>query len=121
MGTDIHAVFQMNKDGDWKDVVSYYDENRDYRLFTRLANVRNAGHEIPAFMPRGVPADFVLNDSYSWILFDTDSHNHSWLSADEILSCEPIIDKFDFDYFTNEIKRLKDLHRDVRMVFWFDS
>lgn len=67
MGTDIHAVFQVQRDGRWHDVASEWEQWRNYELFAWLGNVRNgfgfAGVE--TFVPieplsdnRGLPLDF---------------------------------------------------------------
>jgi hypothetical protein len=71
MGTDIHAVFQKQVDGEWIDIPSKWNQDRHYLLFSVLANVRNgygfAG--VPTYTPitpiselRGLPNDFIVED-----------------------------------------------------------
>ena len=70
MGTDIHSIAQVKRDGQWVTVaISVAGDQRNYNTFAMLANVRNgrcfAGcwtstgfpviHE-----PRGLPLDLVL-------------------------------------------------------------
>lgn len=118
MGTDIHCVFQAKIDGAWRDVISSYDESRQYSLFAWLGNVRNgtgfAG--VPthnAITPlqdcRGLPPDFEVVDGtdhpvasfglLGWrkeyiqpdepLSIWMGDHSHGWLTADEILSATP--------------------------------
>jgi hypothetical protein len=42
MGCDIHGVFQRKEGAAWTDIESLYDQDRDYRLFSMLAGVRNS-------------------------------------------------------------------------------
>lgn len=80
MGTDIHGTFQKRnpeytddlEDSDpysppWLDLAHNYEFNRNYRLFSVLADVRNGygfggcitGHPVePIDYPRGLPDDF---------------------------------------------------------------
>jgi hypothetical protein len=118
MGTDIHCVWQKkNKDNSWTDIQANYDEDRHYYLFAWLADVRNgfgfAGvrtHEplVPIAEPRGLPADFQVDEDYyhtasretypKWRLDYHEKgepynvwlgeHSHSWLTWDEILLAE---------------------------------
>lgn len=49
-------------------------------------------------------------------------YGHSWLSGEELLSATPPEEYADdFAYFLNEVKRLQDLHGEIRFVFGFDS
>lgn len=211
MGTDIHGVFQRCDAGfNWVDVPSDYDQNRHYQLFAVLAGVRNGtgfagartgGHVTPIALPRGLPADFVVeNESHTIPSFEHFSpmqqqyrkegdlnvwmgdHSHSWLSGGEILAWAanaPVVvktgvldrttyEKWDrvscpenysggvmgrdvvvindndiekastpswthiqcdwdsslreeLSYFFDEVRRLVDLHGDIRFVFGFDS
>lgn len=141
MGCDIHSVFQKNTEKGWQDIVTDYNEERHYALFSWLAGVRNYPETgiVPISSPRGLPDDFQIEDEdhastkelmgrrAKW-LNDGEAphiwmgdHSHSWLGADEILSApRPDVGEH-FDYFIDEVTRLKDAHGDVRMVFGFDS
>ena len=107
MGTDIHTIAQVEKNGEWETVAANMcDEPRNYDSFAVLANVRNgsgfAGVKtgqgwVPISEPRGLP-DGVSYDEpcpvwYS--SFDKDKedpqtekwlgdHSHSWLMMSEI-------------------------------------
>lgn len=212
MGTDVHAVWQAKKNGEWVDVPSKWKQDRHYLLFSWLANVRNgfgfAG--IPTYdaikpiaLPRGIPEDFECVDGdhpaslesvddhrREWMLRYKEEyllpdgryrvwigdHSYSWLTADEILKAQrpgpvnrtgviPIQEyrKWDgktplerwsggisgpgivvasmpsritsktthvqveweapdgLDYFVDEVRRMKQEHGEVRLVFGFDS
>ena len=97
MGTDIHTLYQKQKEnGKWEEVElpEEYDFNRSYVWFAILANVRNgfgfAGVErhtplVPIAEPRGIPPDMAdVYDDYdgdAWI----GDHSFSWLMLSEIL------------------------------------
>lgn len=144
MGCDIHAVVQARDGGGWKDVHSTWDQDRHYFLFGWLAGVCRP-EMTPVAEPRGFPADFALveGDTHPTTLeaycdrrkewLDEDErgnptywmgdHTYSWLTADEILAAE-VPQSQDGDvlrYFVDEVKRLKDEHGEVRIVFGFDS
>lgn len=119
MGTDIHGVWQAKKGGCWVDVESTWEQDRHYFLFSWLADVRNgygfAGSKTyepvkPISEPKGLPADFELEDGEyhkttieaidprrreyldnyeegnpkAWL----GDHSHSWLTADEIMEAK---------------------------------
>lgn len=106
MGCDIHMVVQVQTGGKWKTVEKGYNE-RNYRVFGLLANVRNgygfAGVKTGECMewladPRGFPEDFkVVEECYHKVGFELPyndpgdkkffmgDHSHSWLLAEEIL------------------------------------
>ena len=113
MGTDVHAVWQVRKDGKWVDVASTWEQDRHYLLFSWLANVRNgfgfAGVPTynpiePIARPRGLPADFTGGEDHpldpttipeshqKWYDGATTiwlgDHTHSWLSSTEILAAK---------------------------------
>lgn len=121
MSCDIHAVFQKKTPDGWEDVKSVYEENRHYALFAWLGNVRNGYDFLPLSDHRGFPEDFDVTDREdhgdTWM----GDHSHSWLADDEIINGSIPPDEDHFAYFIDEVKRLKELHGEVRMVFGFDS
>lgn len=185
MGTDIHAFFQKKGPLIWTPIESKWNQNRHYRLFAFLANVRNgygfAGvctHEPikPIDEPRGLPDEMTYEEACTLAEGWIGDHSFSWLMADEIFAaplpktraigvvtladykqlkpgekptnyCGDIcgqnivtstpatIDKttthvrieweedwaVELAYFIDEIKRMKELHGNFRMVFGFDS
>ncbi len=139
MGCDIHGIWQAKKDAHWVDVPSEWDQEPHYLLFGWLSGVRDANQTGIAPL-RGLPDDFVVNleSEHATALenfnafrrrhyqegepFWMGDHSHSWVTADEILAA-PIPSDADgrLDYFIEEVRRLKDLHGEVRLVFGFDS
>lgn len=112
MGCDIHSAVEIKQDGQWKmlnkfgedhyegeDPYIYVEdkepvEDRNYRLFAMLADVRNgrgfAGIDtgnalVPIHDPRGVPDD--CSPEYRrWVdQWDCDGHSHSWATLGELL------------------------------------
>jgi len=119
MGCDIHGIFQAKKNGQWINLVSSYDQDRDYALFAWLGNVRNgsgfAGVKThtelePLTDFRGFPSDFVVDSECSHkvesceflppylrqyytseddLNFWMGDHSHSWVSSEEVLNTKP--------------------------------
>lgn len=111
MGCDIHGVYQVKKDGDWK-TVREIEHNRNYDTFAILANIRNgrgfAGSDTGDSLPfiqedRGFPKDFsIYEDEYhspSGLTEYTPNsdqiwmgdHSHGWVTLKEV--CE-FIEKY---------------------------
>lgn len=97
MGTDVHVIFEKKVSkgngtvqSEWEPITSKYEENRHYRLFSWLADVRNgygfAGAPTntriePIVEPRGIPTEYE-DDSTFW----KGDHSRSWLLGSEIIA-----------------------------------
>ena len=145
--TDIHGVFQryVVEANAWEDVPHEWEMDTHYRLFGALAGVRNHDHGMtPISAPRGIPDDFVQVDGYhpvadvstltaydrerlEWMEATGDmnvfvgDHSHSWLIGDEMLAWFDAVPDEGLAYFFDEVRRLKELHGSIRLVFGFDS
>jgi len=136
-------------DSDYEQKRHYYLFSwlADVRNGYGFAGVLTYDPVIPLSKPRGYPPDFQVEDDYHkiarsslrgsgesyWIEEDQDpkdpdhlnlwmgDHSHSWLSGQEILEGVPPPNKETIDYFLYEVKRLTELHGEIRMVFGFDS
>jgi hypothetical protein len=100
MGTDVHAVFQTKLGRRWVEVPSAWEQDRHYLLFSWLAGVRN-GFGFGGIFQVDTPATV------------TDKTTHvsiSWIETEN-----------PFAYFIDEVRKLKEAHGNVRMVFGFDS
>ena len=67
MGTDIHSIAQVKRDGQWVTVaIGIAGDQRNYNTFAMLANVRNgrgfAGCWTSTGFPRGLPEDLAAVD-----------------------------------------------------------
>ena len=62
MGCDIHIVTEIKENGKWKGVDEFPNalDDRNYHLFSFLANVRNYFNTV-GFKPKGLPEDFLIN------------------------------------------------------------
>jgi len=86
MGTDIHAVMEIEKDGKWEqDLTGVVPEYRNYNLFAIMADVRNGygfagcvtGKAVePISKPKGLPDGYDDEECYG--------HSASYLSGKEI-------------------------------------
>jgi hypothetical protein len=146
MGCDIHGVFQRKEGAAWTDIESLYDQDRDYRLFSMLAGVRNSYDIEPIALPRGLPLDLdfdfdgedhavvsalhICSRRRSWLedgdplVVDMGDHSFTWLGSTEMLSYAARLSgelKAETSYFFDEIARLVAEHGDVRFVFGFDN
>lgn len=155
MGADIHLVTQVRQpDGTWRDVEPDYRcpacqgtgkygtspacawcggsgkggqyDWRDYRIFALLADVRNGDGVEPLAAPRGLPADFDVDDARGpnhlehggmWM----GDHSHSWLTVAELSAHQdwPEDAMFAQD-FLPAIAKLGEPDA-VRIVFGFDN
>lgn len=92
MGCDIHAFAEVKINGKWK-INKSINIDRNYDLFSMLANVRNgygfAGVKtgegfIPISEPKGVPSNCSNEYIEKVSDWDGDGHSHSWLTLKEI-------------------------------------
>ena len=105
MGCDIHvhieALQSIDQHKVWVNVdhwkIDHYKEsdsgfnivpiyrNRDYHLFSVLANVRNYSDMKPICNPRGLPEDVSDHTKKESDLWNGDGHSHSWFTLKELL------------------------------------
>jgi hypothetical protein len=98
MGTDIHGVLQAKHsfEGATWFTECRMEDDRNYRLFAALADVRNGSgfagvktHDpiTPIAEPRGWPDDFELS-SITYVTDDPwlGDHSFSWLTLDEVVN-----------------------------------
>jgi len=164
MGCDIHSHIEVREGGKWLEKTNCLPPDsfrpdtprsepfdwRSYSIFAFLAWVRNYDHCEPISEPRGVPDDMSPWVKESYETWDSDGHNHSWLSLKELLD-------FDYDktfwnrrvmknnnwaslaeewegkiisyrdnlmrWYFDELEAMEKLWKpeDVRIVFWFDN
>ena len=144
MGCDIHMHAEVKIRGEWH----YYGEielDRNYAMFTYLANVRPEREREddfePISEPRGLPDDITfMTRFYAEEVWGVDGHSHSWINSDEIAEYEAFLDRkgwlFPEDQFSPITGYLfgnywgpfkeyphdyPDDLEDVRFVFWFDN
>jgi len=123
MGCDIHMHVERGnaeRSIEWRYVMDH-DQNRNYCLFARLADVRNQCEppEQPIAKPRGLPEDLtpaVRDDAEGWAV---DGHSHSWLTLDEAEQARGVNPQFDalLDY----LRAVLWGPYTARLVFWFDN
>ena len=142
MGCDIHVHTEVKIDDRWHHYSVRHFE-RDYRIFAKMASVRNDNRGIiPIVMPRGLPDDISFLTQFNSALWGEDGHSHSWLGAEEIcwlaeygenLNPDRFWESSQFGYvFGNyfstfheykgqENSGIPEQLQDVRFVFWFDN
>lgn len=85
MGCDIHLYAERKEKGVWIKAQEC-DINRNYNLFSILANVRNGNSLVPISELKGLPndvSDGVRKESDGW---DGDGHSHSYFTLQELLA-----------------------------------
>jgi hypothetical protein len=95
---------------------------RNYTLFSILANVRDYSHMHYISLPRGLPDD-CCNEFESWFKhWDTDAHSCSWVSLQEMKD----FDMEAYEYYNRLawdklISKMELIGEDTRLVFFFDN
>ena len=134
MGCDIrvHIEVKLEADGPWLHYSTPHVK-RDYRLFARMANVRNEFEIKPISDPRGLPIDI---STITRIEAEISQYNwgFSWLSGGEADRVVAWYNRLTGAYFPqvfgyilgNEIRcpqlDVEDCpYVDSRIVFWFDG
>lgn len=149
MGCDIHAYGEVKIKGKWIGL-GQVGIKRDYRLFTRMANVRNYYDEeiTPIAEPRGFPpervSDLVLLE---WELWEADGHSISYLTHREVGELEKWCEEAkvggtklgatthywspmgwlfgnnwgDYFEYPEEDSLVPKGFEDARLIFWFDN
>ena len=138
MGCDIHLHTEIKIDGVWHHY-SCPNVGRDYRIFTKMAGVRNITGIEPFSEPRGLPKDTTRIVQLSSQFWGSDGHSHSWLNAEEIFQLEAFVARLsdkscDFgrifygrwgDIWESRATSGHDPMRrkiqDIRFIFWFDN
>lgn len=91
MGCDIHSYAERETPDGYEliDGLAPFDW-RDYGMYGFLAGVRNHSAVTPIAAPRGLPFDLSLGMCAENDYWNTDGHDHSWLSVAELAA-------FDYD------------------------
>lgn len=104
--------------------LEYYN-NRNYYIFSILADVRNSGEVEPLGYPRGIPNDASIGYLYKCGQWDSDAHSHSYFTLEELLNVD--WSQYDSDYIEElmeTIEKMKEIDDDplnVRCCFFFDN
>lgn len=127
LDVEVSAVYRWESfddwwcdNGDWECFHIYDDRN--YNLFSFLADVRNDGSITPLDEPRGIPKD--ASDSYLWACknWNGNAHSHSWFLLDELLKVD---EKFWRDIyapaFYEKLLEIKEDGAEIRVCFFFDN
>lgn len=113
-------------DGSWE--VSYnssYYNDRNYYLFSILADVRNGGSVEPIDYDRGIPDDASSGYLYICNQWNGDGHSHSYFTLEELLNVD--WSQYDSEYledFMDTLEKMKEIDEDplnVRCCFFFDN
>lgn len=94
--------------------------DRNYELFSKLADVRSYGDSDSIDDPRGIPEDPSLFYEIKTNQWDSDAHSHSYFYLSELL-------KHDFSKISPEFSNFIEFYRgkddldDYRIVFFFDN
>lgn len=136
MGCDVHAHIEIKLNGVWEHLRDV-SLNRDYHLFSMMADVRNDGKVAPIASPRGLPDDITNITKFNNNVWDGDGHSHSYINIRELIAVEnylvrkqkevwdsPALGYFFGNHFSSFLKYPEDCPQeitDIRMIFWFDN
>lgn len=138
MGCDIHAHVEIKIHGRWEHYNCSKD-SRCYRLFAKMAGVKNPQGDVPISNPKGAPEDISTVTRFDMEEWDDDGHSHSYLTASELVELskwyiqytngKSSLEEDYFGYlFGNSLASFTEHPEDnvigledVRIVFWFDN
>ncbi len=125
MGCNIHGFVEVKEHDRWNAWLDEPFMDRDYRVFAKLANVRNFAKVIePIAEPRGLPSDISYEMKELYEKWEGDAHSMSWVTARELLFGLAVIemDK-EWHVFIDLVKVMKRFYgiANVRFVFFFDN
>jgi hypothetical protein len=142
MGCDIHLHIEIKIESKWHHY-NHPNVNRNYHLFSKMANVRNyPEYNIkPISEPKGFPEDATFTTKFDYENWGNDAHSPSWLDKHDIELLEywfnqHQIERHSFEFnkqfgylFGNDFSSINDKEddcipkdiEDVRFVFWFDN
>ena len=104
--------------------LEYYG-NRNYYIFSILANVRNGSDIEPISYPKGIPDDASYGYLYKCNQWNSDAHSHSYFTLDELLNVD--WSEYHSGYiedFMEALEKMKKIDEDplnVRCCFFFDN
>lgn len=106
--------------GIWKLNSFYYDRN--YNLFSLLANVRNYDDISPIDYPRGIPKDASQTFLYICKKWDINGHSHSYFLLSELLKIDSNFwIKINAENFIIPLREIEGDPDEIRICFFFDS
>lgn len=144
MGCDIHVHVEVKIDGIWEHY-AFPNVRRNYRLFAKMAGVRNSYDIDPISKPKGVPGDATKLTSLDYRDWGSDAHSASYMGLDEIKLLTEWLEKENWgesilstsleytilntylfgNSFAGILKYPEDYERygiqDARFIFWFDN
>ena len=141
MGCDIHLHIEIKLNGKWEHLGNP-NIDRNYRLFAKMAGVRNYNNVTPISGPKGLPENLTTLTKFDADYWEGDMHTASWLDANEIAEMSAFLDglntekeRYDLEWnvlhcylFGNSFAGLDKYPEenqkcvtDVRFVFWFDN
>ena len=126
MGCDIHGYVEELVNDEWKPILPLYDDTRNYKRFSVLADVRSFYDE-EGLSPKGIPEDISAKVEQEIDNWSNDAHSYSYLplnlACHIFMSTEWNIDHLPDDpynyYFSIDRKDI-DIKKS-RLVFWFDN
>lgn len=147
MGCDIHSIAQVHKQGKWETAeAEIAGDDRDYRTFAILADVRNGSGITPLSQPRGLPDDVSVDGDHMLAPHNPElkgledfereagrwmgDHSHSWFLLSELKSVarpKEILEwmSWSLPKIVKELERIREENKvtdsEVRYVFGFDN
>jgi hypothetical protein len=114
------------EDGEWNvDWSEQFYSDRNYYLFSILADVRNDGGVEPIGYTKGIPDDASSGYLYKCDQWDGDGHSHSFFTLEELLNVD--WSEYESEYiddFMKTLEKMKEIDENtssIRCCFFFDN
>lgn len=117
--------WKKDTDGWYVDWTESLYSDRNYNLFSILADVRNGNGIEPIDYPRGIPNDASTGYLFVCHQWEDDGHSHSYFTLDELLKVDwSQYREYYVDGFLETLEKMKEIDKDplnVRCCFFFDN
>jgi len=136
MGCDIHFYVEVKTENGW-ELYAQPRIERNYTLFTKLADVRGEGFVKPIAKEKGLPDDISYLVRKSYEENKSDNHNMSYITRNEIVEFSEWLSSIkkglEYDILNTYLEgnsfagfykcpdEKPDWIEDIRFVFWFDN
>lgn len=115
MGCDIHLHIEIKLNGKWEHY-GCPSIDRNYRLFTKMAGIKNYTGITPIAQPKGLPEDLTIITQFDAKDWEDDAHDSSWLNKEEIVQLSDFLDILSKAEKKQSIRY--DLEQDIALLFF---
>lgn len=115
----LNTVLEEKSDKRWIVIDQPYGD-RNYELFSKLADVRSYGEYNAIAEPQGIPDDASLYYQIKTDQWDSNGHSHSYFYLSDLLKHDFSEISTNFSNFVESYREKEDIDN-YRIVFFFDN